>query len=142
MIVSPASLTVKTSQSATFTTTVSGIGKENFTYQWQHNEEDVDGETGDTLNLNNVAVKDKGSYQCIVKNQYGDSDVFTVELEVTSKHETCVGLKLFYCFLFFSCCYCVIVLLKFPAALLQYFVALKSQYIHLLIILSFPSGFM
>jgi len=85
VIVSPTSLTVETSRSATFTTTVSGTGKDNFTYQWQHNEEVVDGETGDTLNLNNVTVKDKGSYQCIVKNQYGDSDFSSAMFDVSGE---------------------------------------------------------
>ena len=72
-------------QSAKFTTTVSGIEVENFTYQWQHNGEEMNGETGDSLSLNNVTKKEAGLYQCIVRNQYGDSDVSTAELIVTSK---------------------------------------------------------
>ena len=47
-------------QSAKFTTTVSGIGVENFTYQWQHNGEEMNGETGDTLDLNNITGKEGG----------------------------------------------------------------------------------
>jgi len=97
VIVSPTNLTVETSQSATFTTTVSGTGKENFTYQWQHNEEDVDGETGDTLNLNNVTGKDKGSYQCIVKNQYGDGDVSSAVLNFSGESQNIASIILCVC---------------------------------------------
>ena len=72
-------------QSAKFTTTVSGIGVENLTYQWQHNGDELNKETGDSLNFNNVTKKEAGLYQCTVKNQYGDSDKSTAELTVTSK---------------------------------------------------------
>ena len=74
-------------QSAKFTTTVSGIGEENFTYQWQHNGEDISGETGDSLYLNNITKKEGGLYQCTVKNEYENSDVSTAELTVTSKQK-------------------------------------------------------
>jgi len=72
-------------KSTKFITTASGIGVENFTYQWQHNGKEMNGETGDTLNLNNITGKEGGSYQCIVKNQYGDRDASSAELVVTSK---------------------------------------------------------
>ena len=72
-------------QSAKFTTTVSGIGVENFTYRWQHNGVEMNGETGDTLNLTNITGKEGGSYQCIVKNRYGDNDASSAELVITSK---------------------------------------------------------
>jgi len=74
-------------KSTKFTTTVSGVGVENFTYQWQHNGEEMNGETGDTLNLNNITGKVGSSYQCIVQNQYGDSDASSAELVVTSKRK-------------------------------------------------------
>ena len=89
MIVQPLCQSVMTTQSATFTAVVRGVGAENFTYQWKHNGEIIKGEIGDILNLNNVAVRNEGSYTCIVKNQYEDSDAFTAELEVTSKHKSC-----------------------------------------------------
>ena len=47
----------------------------------------MNGETGDTLNLNHITGKEGGLYQCIVKNQYGDSDVSSAELVVTSKEK-------------------------------------------------------
>ena len=87
MNVLPSSQSVNTTQSTKFTTTVSGIGVENFTYQWQHNGVEMNGETGDTLNLTNITGKEGGSYQCIVKNQYGYSDVSSAELIVTSKRK-------------------------------------------------------
>jgi len=81
----PSSQSVDTMKSAKFTTTVSGIGVENFTYQWQHKGEEMNGETGDTLNLSNITMKEGGSYKCIVKNQFEDSDASSAELVVTSK---------------------------------------------------------
>ena len=83
----PPSLTVETMESAKFTASVGGTGVENFAYQWQHNGDDIDGETGDTLSFNNVTVKDKGLYKCIVKNQYGDSDVSSAQLIIPGASE-------------------------------------------------------
>ena len=85
LIVLPSSQSVEIMQSAKFSTTVSGIGVEKFIYQWQHNGEKMNGETGDTLNLNHISEKEGGSYQCIVKNQYGDSDLSSAKLVVTGK---------------------------------------------------------
>ena len=85
LIVLPSSQSVETMQSAKFNTAVNGIGVENFTYQWQHNGEKMNGETGNTLNLNHISEKEGGSYQCIVKNQYGDSDISSAKLVVTGK---------------------------------------------------------
>jgi len=85
--VSPPSQSVDTMKSTKFTTAVSGIGVEKFTYQWQHNGVEMNGETGDTLNLNNITGKEGGSYQCIVNNQYGDSNISSAQLVVTSKRK-------------------------------------------------------
>ena len=85
LIVLPSSQSVEIMQSAKFITTVSGIGVENFTYQWQHNGEEMNEETGDTLNLININGKEEGLYQCIVKNQYGDSDLSSAKLVVSGR---------------------------------------------------------
>jgi len=69
-----------------FNTTVSGVGVENFTYQWRHNGTIIIGEIGDTLIITNVMESDSGDYKCIVTNQYGDNDTSdVVVLTVTSE---------------------------------------------------------
>jgi len=69
-----------------FTTTVSGVGVENFMYQWRHNETNITGETGDTLMVTNVIESNSGYYECIVTNEYGDSGTSNVVvLMVTSE---------------------------------------------------------
>ena len=68
----PAIQSVEVTQPAKFTTTVSGVGKENFTYQWRHNGEDINGETSNTLTIDSVTKDDGGTYECVVKNGYGD----------------------------------------------------------------------
>ena len=93
MIVQPSSQTVEVMQSAIFTTEVGGIGDESFTYQWQHNGEDLNGETRNTLNLESVTRKDKGTYSCIVKNLDGDSDAFSAKLIILSE---CMSILLQY----------------------------------------------
>ena len=82
----PSSQSVEVTHTATFTTTVTGVGSDNFTYQWRHNRTIISGETEDTLMITNVMESDSGDYECIVTNQFGDinsSDV--VVLMVTSK---------------------------------------------------------
>jgi len=71
--VNPHSQSVEVTRTVKFTTTVSGVGKENFSYQWRHNGEDINGETNNTLTIDNVAKNDGGTYECVVKNEYGDS---------------------------------------------------------------------
>ena len=89
MTVTPSSQSVEVTHTAIFTTTVSGVGVENFTYQWRHNGTNITGKTGDTLMITNVMETDNGDYECIVTNQYGDSDKSDVViLMVTS--ELCV----------------------------------------------------
>ena len=70
---------------AMFNTTVSGVGVKNFIYQWGHNGTIITGETEETLMITNVMEGDSGDYECIVTNQYGDSDTSDVfVLTVTS----------------------------------------------------------
>ena len=82
----PSSQSVEVTHTAMFTTTVSGVGVENFMYQWRHNGTIITGETGDTLMITNVMESDSGDYECIVTNEYGDSDTSdVVVLMVTSE---------------------------------------------------------
>ena len=82
----PSSQSVEVTHTAMFTTTVGGVGVENFMYQWRHNGTIITGETGDTLMITNVMESDSGDYECIVTNEYGDSDTSdVVVLMVTSE---------------------------------------------------------
>ena len=82
----PSSQSVEVTNTATFTATVTGVGSDDFTYQWRHNRTIISGETEDTLMITNVMERDSGDYECIVTNQFGDTDTSdVVVLMVTSK---------------------------------------------------------
>ena len=79
--VHPPSQNVEETDTAKFTTKVSGIGQQSFNYQWKHNGERMEGETGDTLTVHNVTKDHDGTYQCVVRNEYDDCATSnTVEL--------------------------------------------------------------
>ena len=82
----PSSQSVEVTHNATFTTMVTGVGSNNFTYQWRHNGTIISGETGDTLVITNVMENNIGEYECIVTNEFGDANTSAiVVLMVTSK---------------------------------------------------------
>ena len=82
----PSSQTVEVTLNATFTTMVTGVGSDNFTYEWRHNGTNISGETGATLMITNVMESDSGEYECIITNQFGDTDTSPiVMLMVTSE---------------------------------------------------------
>ena len=82
----PSSQSVEVTNTATFAAMVTGVGSDNFTYQWRHNGTIISGETEDTLMITNVMESDSGDYECIVTNQLGDADTSdVVVLMVTSK---------------------------------------------------------
>ena len=82
----PSSQSVEVTHNATFTTMVTGVGSNNFTYQWRHNGTIISGETGDTLVITNVTESNIGEYECIVDNHLGDTNRSNlVVLTVTSK---------------------------------------------------------
>jgi len=70
--VNPPSQTVEVSHTAKFTTTIGGVGKENFSYWWRHNGVDINGETRNTLTIVSVKNDHSGNYECVVKSEYGD----------------------------------------------------------------------
>ena len=80
MIVDPPRQSVEVTRTVNFTTTVSGVGKDNFSYQWRHNGEDIKGKTEDTLNIDDVIESSSGIYECVVTNEYGDTNVFNAEM--------------------------------------------------------------
>ena len=79
----PATVKVSITGTAVLTATASGIGKENFTYQWKHNGSDMIGRTEDTLEITNVTEYHGGKYECIVRNDYGDGNTSAADLVVT-----------------------------------------------------------
>ena len=82
----PSSQSVEVTHNATFTTMVTGVGSNSFTYQWRHNGTIISGETGDTLVITNVMESDGGEYEYIVINEFGDTSTSaTVVLIVTSE---------------------------------------------------------
>ena len=83
MTVMPSSQSVEVTHNATFTTMVTGVGSNNFTYQWRHNGIIISGETGNTLLIRNVTSHGAGMYNCTVLTQYGDSDSYSVLLIIT-----------------------------------------------------------
>ena len=86
MTVMPSSQSVEVIHNATFTTMVTGVGSNNFTYQWRHNGTIISEETGDTLVITNVMESDSGEYECIVGNEFGDIDTsVVVVLIITSE---------------------------------------------------------
>ena len=84
----PSSQSVEVTHSATFITMVTGVGSSSFAYQWRHNGTIISGETGDTLMITNANESDSGDYECIVTNEFGDTDSFNVVLIVTSELTT------------------------------------------------------
>jgi len=71
--VDPPSQSVAVTHTVKFTTIVSGIGKENFSYQWRHNGKDINGNTRGSLIINNVKEDHSGIYECVIFNAYGDN---------------------------------------------------------------------
>ena len=70
MTVDPAIQIVEVTKPVKFTTTVSGVGKENFSYQWRCNGEDINGGISNTLTIDSVADDKVGTYECVVKNEF------------------------------------------------------------------------
>ena len=74
----PSSQSVEVTRTAMFTTTVSGVGVENFMYQWRHNRTIINEENNITLIIIGVMSSDTGDYECIVTNEYGNNIVSSV----------------------------------------------------------------
>ena len=88
---------IEVTRNVSFITMVTGVGYNDFTYQWRHNGAIISGETEDTLMITNVMETDGGDYECIVSNQFGDVDTSdNVVLVVTSKIVRYIILIIFY----------------------------------------------
>ena len=82
----PSSQSVGVTHNATFTTMVTGVGSNNFTYQWRQSGTIISGETRDTLIITNLVQNDAGIYDCTIMNQYGDSSSSSTSLTVTGMY--------------------------------------------------------
>ena len=89
----PSNQSVEVTHTAVFTTTVSGVGVENFMYQWRHNGTNITGETGDTLMITNVMENDSGDYECSVTNEYGDVATSTLAANLVVYGEKSVKIQ-------------------------------------------------
>ena len=67
----PANLSIEATHTVHLTATVSGVGKENFRFQWRYNGVDINGETSNILNIYSVTKDHSGAYECEVWNEYG-----------------------------------------------------------------------
>ena len=86
----PSSQSVEVTLTATFTTMVTGVGSDDFTYQWRHDGIIISGETEDTLIITNVMESDSGEYECIVTNQFGDTNTSPVVMLMATSELTIV----------------------------------------------------
>ena len=86
VILTPSSQTVEVTFTAKFNTIVSGVGSEDFTYQWFHNGTIISDENGRSLVITNVTESKSGKYECIVSNYYNNTAISeAATLTVTSK---------------------------------------------------------
>ena len=86
MTVTPSSPSVELTRNITLFTTVTGVGSNNFTYQWRHNGNNITRQNASTLTITNVMESDSGGYDCIVTNQFGDTNTSpVVMLMITSE---------------------------------------------------------
>ena len=67
----PESQSVEVTEHVEFTTTVSGVGKKKFRYQWRHNGVNINGGTRSSLTIDSATEDDGGTYECMVWNKYG-----------------------------------------------------------------------
>ena len=64
-------VTVKKGEHAEFICAATGVGRNNFKYQWFLNKDFVAGQSASTLIINSVSEGNTGDYSCSVQNQYG-----------------------------------------------------------------------
>ena len=65
----PDDVEVKLGEQAIFT--IAATGEEPLEYQWQFNEEDIEGADGQTLEINDAQLANDGSYRVLVSNRGG-----------------------------------------------------------------------
>ena len=87
VIVRPNYQSVEVTKNGVFLSAVSGVGHEQFNYQWVKGNTSIADGTESNLVLRDVDESHSGNYSCHVSNEFGDSAVSNVVvLQVTSKH--------------------------------------------------------
>ena len=82
----PSNQSVEVTHTATFITSVSGVGVDKFTYQWKHNSIVIAKENESVMVIQGVTESDSGEYECTVRNENGLNVVSNrVYLSVTSE---------------------------------------------------------
>ena len=71
MNVTPTDIQVRKGGSVEFVCSATGLGANNFTYQWFLNDLPVADQAMPTLIINDVTGDDTGDYVCFVRNPYG-----------------------------------------------------------------------
>ena len=69
--VTPAEVEVRKGDNVEFICSATGLGANNFTYQWFLNDLPVAVQAMPTLVINDVTESDTGDYVCFVRNPYG-----------------------------------------------------------------------
>ncbi len=80
LLAQPTAASVAVNGSVSFS--VAAVGSGTLTYQWKKNGQVVSGQTGDTLNLDNLAAADAGDYTVEVKNSTGTTSSGAAHLNV------------------------------------------------------------
>jgi len=69
----PSEAVVKEGDNATFNCLATGLGAEDFKYQWFLNNQAVDSSDSPALVISSVSVDNTGNYTCSVINSYDDT---------------------------------------------------------------------
>ena len=82
-IASEKEVKVRKKEPVEFYCSATGVGADDFIYQWFLNDLPVAGQDASTLIINAVSEDNTGAYKCFVRNQYngtGQSEVVTLIL--------------------------------------------------------------
>lgn len=85
MSVTPSSIAATEGDSITFTCLATGVGMNNFTYEWSLNNSLINEVTEPSYNII-VSEMTIGNYTCVVKNQFGGSSQSNMAILTLSKH--------------------------------------------------------
>jgi len=106
--VDPPSQTVEITKSAKFTVKLSGVEMEKFSYQWRHNGDIINEQIFKSFTLLSVTECDQGTYDCVVRNDYGNEVVSTsAELLVDCEFIMLIFFVLYTSFFFFLSYVCM-----------------------------------
>ena len=91
--VTPSSIAAAEGDSIALTCLATGVGANNFTYEWLLNNSLINGATERNYNII-ISEMTIGNYTCIVKNQFGGSSQSNTAILTLSKHSFSSHIKL------------------------------------------------